>query len=248
MEASRKLALMSIRSVRKTYSIQGEKIHALRGVDMDIEDGSLVCIVGKSGCGKSTLLKTICALEEKDAGDISFENGKKDNPKVSIVFQEPRLMPWLTVRKNIEFPIKGKLGKRELEKRVSGQLEILGISDFENAYPSQISGGMAQRVSLGRTLCYEPDIILMDEPLGALDAFNRKKLQDEIVNIFREGKKTILFVTHDVEEALILAQKIIVMEDGMVKDRMNVDLEYPRNPSAVEFINLKKKILSSIFG
>ncbi|WP_038266092.1 ABC transporter ATP-binding protein [Peptoclostridium litorale] len=239
---------MSIRNVHKTYSIQGEKIHALKGVDMDIEDGSLVCIVGKSGCGKSTLLKLMCSLESKDEGDIAFGNGIKDLPKVSIVFQEPRLMPWLTVRKNIEFPIKGKLGKKELEKRVTGQLEMLGIREFENAYPSQVSGGMAQRVSLGRTLCYEPDIILMDEPLGALDAFNRKKLQDEIVSIFKNEKKTILFVTHDVEEALILGQKIIVMEEGKVKDSLDVEMEYPRNPSSVEFINLKKRILSLIFG
>lgn len=239
---------MSIRNVHKIYSIQGEKIHALKGVDMDIEDGSLVCIVGKSGCGKSTLLKLMCSLESKDEGDIAFENGIKDPPKVSIVFQEPRLMPWLTVRKNIEFPMKGKLGKRELEKRVTGQLEMLGMREFENAYPGQVSGGMAQRVSLGRTLCYEPDIILMDEPLGALDAFNRKKLQDEIVSIFQQEKKTILFVTHDVEEALILGQKIIVMEDGMVKASMDVGMEYPRNPSSVEFIKLKKRILSSIFG
>ncbi|WP_242842480.1 ABC transporter ATP-binding protein [Peptoclostridium acidaminophilum] len=238
-----------IRNVHKVYSIQGKRIQALKGLDFEVESGSFVCIVGKSGCGKSTLLKLICGLEERDSGSIIIraEENSKKNPRVSIVFQEPRLMPWLSVRKNIEFPIKGEICKSESEKRVERQLDMLGIKAFENAYPSQISGGMAQRVSLGRTLCYEPDIILMDEPLGALDAFNRKKLQDEIVKIFQNEKKTILFVTHDVEEALLLGQKVLVMEEGRIKESINVNMGYPRNPSSNEMINLKKRILSLIF-
>jgi sulfonate transport system ATP-binding protein len=234
-------AAVTIRKLKKTYEIKGKKFEALKGIDLDIEGGSFVTVVGKSGCGKTTLLRILCGLEEKTAGDLGL-----DPSKASIVFQEPRLMPWLTVRQNMGFPLIRSGDSQEAERTVDRCLDMLGLQGFSDAYPSQISGGMAQRVALGRTLCYDPELILMDEPLGALDAFNRRKLQNDLVDIFLRYRKTIVFVTHDVEEAIYLGQKIVVMDEGKVLKELPVDMAYPRDAKSREFFGLREEILSLI--
>jgi sulfonate transport system ATP-binding protein len=236
-------AAVTIRDLKKTYEIRGRKVEALRGIDLDIEEGSFVTVVGKSGCGKTTLLRLLGGLEEKTSGELGTGSAK-----VGIVFQEPRLMPWLTVRQNMAFPLAKKLSRDESDIAVERFLGMLGLQDFQDAYPSQISGGMAQRAALGRTLCYDPEIILMDEPLGALDAFNRRKLQNDLVDIFLRSGKTMVFVTHDVEEAIYLGRKIVVMEGGRVISEIKVDMPYPRYAGSLEFLRLREEILSLILN
>lgn len=228
-----------IKNLSKKYYLNTKEIIALKDINLSIDEGTFVTIVGKSGCGKSTFLKILCGLEEKTKGEINI-NGQN----IGIVFQEPRLMSWLTVEANMGF----SLLKDDDKGIVKEYLDILDLYRFKDAYPSQISGGMAQRVSLGRTLCYNPDMILMDEPLGALDAFNRRKLQKEIIDLFSKKRKTIIFVTHDVEEAAFLGQRIIVLDKGSIKMDMINPLPYPRSINTNEFLNVKEKILNSILN
>ncbi len=235
-----------LKNLSKTYQVGDKNVQALRDINLDISIGSFVTIVGKSGCGKSTLLRLLCNLEKKSSGSIEFKNNNENkSPKISTVFQEPRLMPWLTVEENIAFSLNNHKNKDYVETIVKKHLKLLGLYDFRKAYPAQISGGMAQRSALGRTLCYDPDIILMDEPLGALDYFNRKKLQKELVNIFLETGKTIIFVTHDVEEAIYLGQKVVIMDKGSLKDIVDVNMGYFRDTSSSQFLNYRKHILNT---
>jgi sulfonate transport system ATP-binding protein len=157
-------------------------------------------------------------------------------------------MPWLTVKQNMGFPLISSSNRQEAEKTVDGYLDMLGLGEFRDAYPSQISGGMAQRAALGRTLCFDSELILMDEPLGALDAFNRRKLQNDLVEIFGKYSKTIVFVTHDVDEAIYLGQKIVVMDGGRILKEIPVDMPYPREPGSPEFTMLREEILALILN
>jgi len=165
---------------------------------------------------------------------------------MGMVFQEPRLMPWLTVKGNMAFSFLGDRDDGQREEIVDKYLNMLGLTNFKDAYPYQISGGMAQRTALGRTLCYDPDIILMDEPLGALDAFNRRKLQNDIIHIYLRDKKTIVFVTHDVDEAVYLGQTTIIMEKGKIIDTIDIDLPYPRDIRSERYFELRDRILNKI--
>ncbi|QUH24524.1 ABC transporter ATP-binding protein [Serpentinicella alkaliphila] len=245
------MAGIKLSNLSKQFSIGAETIHALKNIDLHILDGSFTTIVGKSGCGKTTLLRLLSGLEKQSAGEIEFTFTNNDNRAekrpVGIVFQESRLFPWLTVKENMAFPLFKLKNKLEIEKTVDKYLHIMGLKKFKDAYPSQISGGMAQRTAVGRTLCYNPDIILMDEPFAALDYFTRKNLQEEMVNIFLAQHKTIVFVTHNVEEAVYLGEKVIVFNEGEVVMERSVPLSYPRQ-SGVEFINIQEEILNAITG
>ncbi|WP_461205305.1 ABC transporter ATP-binding protein [Clostridium sp. DL1XJH146] len=235
-----------LRNLNKTYKVGDKNVHALRDINLNIPIGSFVTIVGKSGCGKSTLLRLLCDLEKKTSGSIEYKNNRENkSPKIATVFQEPRLMPWLTVEDNIAFSLNNYKDKDHVNAIVNKYLKLLGLYDFRKAYPAQISGGMAQRTALGRTLCYDPDIILMDEPLGALDYFNRKKLQKELVNIFQKTGKTIIFVTHDVDEAIYLGQKVVIIDKGYLKEIVDVNMKYSRDSDSNEFLNLRKYILNT---
>lgn len=246
------MAGVKIEQLSKEYSIKGQQIKALVDINLTIPDGSFVALVGKSGCGKTTLLRLLCGLEQPSRGEITFldqdQQVTQGKGKVSIVFQEPRLMPWLTVEQNMALPLFQEKDREWVNKTVAHYLELLGLKKFKNAYPTQISGGMAQRVALGRTLCYDPDVILMDEPLGALDAFTRKNLQTELVNIFQLQKKTVIFVTHDVDEAVFLCQRVIILDSGSMLDDVAVPLNYPRNPLSQEFFQIREKILALVMG
>jgi sulfonate transport system ATP-binding protein len=243
------MSRVEVNGIVKEYSLGGRQVGALSGVSFVMEGSTLVTIVGKSGCGKTTLLRVICGLEPATEGGVLFTDDTflQTSPKVSIVFQEPRLMPWLTVEENVAFSLAKERDRDLVKERAARYLKLLGLTEFKDAYPSQISGGMAQRVALGRTLCFDPDVILMDEPFGALDAFTRRNLQLELVNIFLSQKKTILFVTHDVDEAVFLGQRILVLDRGRLVKEMAVNLEYPRNPLSSECYRLREEILDFLF-
>lgn len=246
------MAGVKIDQLARYYTINGQEIKALKDISLNIPDGSFITLVGKSGCGKTTLLRLLCGLEQPSRGQITFLDQNQQvipgKGRVSIVFQEPRLMPWLTVEQNMAFPLFKEKDRERVKQTVAHFLELLGLKKFKGAYPSQISGGMAQRVALGRTLCYDPDVILMDEPLGALDAFTRKKLQNELVDIFQLQKKTIIFVTHDVDEAVFLGQRVVILDGGRVLEEVEVPLDYPRNPLGQEFFRIRERIYALVMG
>ncbi|MEN6412133.1 MAG: ABC transporter ATP-binding protein [Veillonellales bacterium] len=239
------MTALVLRGLYKQYSLHGQPVNALTNVNLTVEHGSFVTIVGRSGCGKTTLLRVIGGLESLSAGQIIFT---PPGTKVGMVFQEPRLMPWLTVEQNMALGMGQAAGKEKVRQTTSRFLAMLGLTSFKNAYPDQLSGGMAQRAALGRVLCYDPDIILLDEPLSALDAFTRRNLQKELVNIFRTQQKTILFVTHDVDEALLLGQRVLIMENGGIVGEFTVSFPYPRNSSGEDFYRLREELLGAIQG
>ena len=238
-----------VRDLVKKYPLEGEQVHALNKISFDLNRGDFVAIVGRSGSGKTTLLRILAGLLRKSSGSL-FINGKElqdgDSYRVGMVFQEPRLMPWLTVEKNILFPFLNGSKKDFPRERAQHLLEVLGLTAFKNAYPSQLSGGMAQRVALGRMLCYDPELVLMDEPLSALDYFTRRSLQEEILHLHEQGGKTMLLVTHDVEEAILLSKRIFILDKGYLIESVSVDLPHPRSRSSKGFFTLWERILSLI--
>ena len=235
---------IEIRGLEKAYQVAGEKFTALQDINATVGIGSFSVIIGKSGCGKTTLLRLIAGMETATAGTVDFP---PCIGRIGMVFQEPRLMPWLTVRQNMAFAIQESQTGAKVEELVGYYIDILGLGQFADAFPSQLSGGMAQRVSLGRTLCYEPDLILMDEPFGALDYFTRRQLQREMADLFLSQKKTVVLVTHDVSEAVLLGQTILIMDSGRITGNIKVDLPYPRNPATAEFMAVQQHVLST-FG
>lgn len=226
-----------IKGLCKQFELSGQKLHALDQIDLNLKQGSFVTIVGRSGCGKTTLLRLIAGIEKPSSGMIELN---PPNSKVGFVFQEPRLLPWLTVEENLLAVLPKSLTKDEKVKQVSTYLEMLGLQSFRKAYPHQLSGGMAQRVALGRALCFGAEIILMDEPLSALDAFTRRALQDELIKVFQAGEKTVLFVTHDVEEALHMGQRVLVMEQGRIAADFAVDPKQHEQQRKMIFASIAK--------
>lgn len=221
---------------------------ALEDINLEIRKGEFVSIVGTSGCGKSTLLRLIAGLILPTEGMILFDEKeiKEPSPKRGMVFQKPTLFPWLTVEKNISFSLRMQGKYKENKYKVNEMLEMVGMGEFRTDYPHQLSGGMAQRVALVRSLINEPEILLLDEPLGALDAFTRMNMQDDILRIWKEQGNTAIMVTHDVEEAIYMGTRVLVMEPrpGKVKSDLEIDLQYPRDRNSDKFISYKKQILN----
>jgi len=207
-------------------------------------------VLGRSGSGKTTLLRLLAGLEKPTEGRILLPEAisVRGRSAVGFVFQEPRLMPWLTAGENVAFALKGRLDKATIADRTASILALLGLEAFRDAYPDQISGGMAQRIALGRTLALDPEVVLMDEPFGALDSFTRRHLQDEIAALHQRTGKTFLFVTHDVEEALALGETIVVLDAGRIADHLDIALPRPRQTGCPEFLPLRRRVLEAIVG
>ncbi len=243
---------LEVRNVSKVYQVTGRSpVQVLSHVELDVEPGAFVSIVGPSGCGKSTLLRLILGLDSDHGGEILINGHRVQGTSLSrgIVFQDHRLLPWLTLEQNIGLSLENS-GGSEVEKRkaVEDHVTLVGLKGFEKAYPHQLSGGMAQRAAIARGLVNKPEILLLDEPLGALDALTRVRLQDELVRIWQIEKTTLILVTHDVEEAVYLSDRVVVMgsNPGRIVEDIRVDLPSPRERTSVEFVGLKARILAAM--
>ncbi|MET3116982.1 NitT/TauT family transport system ATP-binding protein [Undibacterium sp. GrIS 1.8] len=238
---------IKVNAVNKIFTTSDREVVALKDIQLEIPEGQFVCLLGPSGCGKSTLLNAVAGFSLPTSGTITAE-GKlvtAPGPDRGMVFQEYALFPWMTVEKNIAFGLEIKgASKSEIQKKVSDLLAMLGLSDFKSRFPKDLSGGMRQRVAIARVLALDSPIMLMDEPFGALDALTRRNLQDELLRIWSELKKTIIFVTHSIEEAIYLADRIVVMtyRPGTVKRDLMVELPRLRDPSSAEFNLLKREL------
>ncbi len=213
---------------------------ALNGISFNVEDGEFVSIVGPSGCGKSTLLYIIAGFVSPTSGEIFIDDKpvREPGPDRGIVFQEYALFPWRTVEGNIKYGLEEKnFSKDEIKRIVNKYVQMIGLEGFEHKFPKELSGGMQQRVALARTLAYEPAILLMDEPFGALDAQTRELMQEELLNIWRKTKKTIIFVTHSVEEAVYLSQRVLIMTHRPGRIRSIIDVDIDKSQSRTEILN-----------
>ncbi len=234
---------ISLKGVNKRFNNGGVVVKALDNINLDIEKGSILSVVGYSGCGKSTLLKLLSSMITADSGSVSIP----EDISRGVVFQEPRLLSGKTVWKNLELALLKNKDKTTRSKIIQRTLETLELQDFKNSYPGELSGGMAQRTALGRALCREPSFMLLDEPFSALDALLRRKMQEELVSIYLRKKMTVLFVTHDVTEAVYLGGTVIVMDKGQIIDNRKIDLPYPRNISNKEFLDIRDSLLKKIY-
>jgi NitT/TauT family transport system ATP-binding protein len=224
-------AVLSVRDVHKAYGPAGNRVLALEGISLTVNRGEFVCLVGASGCGKSTLLNMICGLDRPSSGEIAIDG------RASLLFQEAALFPWLTAAGNVELPMRlAKVPGEERRREAGRLLEMVHLSDFGARLPHELSGGMRQRVAVARALAQHADVLLMDEPFGSLDAMTRDLLHDELERIWRETGITIVFVTHDVREAVRLGDRIVVLTSrpGRVADEFAVALPRPRNIASAE--------------
>ncbi|MDF2924037.1 MAG: transporter related [Paenibacillaceae bacterium] len=241
---------VSIANLSKAFMVQNEEIPILDNVSLDIRDGEFVTIVGHSGCGKSSLLKIIAGLVPYSSGSVEVNGKRVTGPDVDrgMVFQEHRLLPWLTVKDNIGFGLT-HLPKEQREGLITKYMQMIKLDGFGNAYPHQLSGGMAQRASIARGLVANPSILLLDEPFGALDALTRIQMQQEILRIWEEARTTMILVTHDIDEAIYLGSRVIVLSSrpGRIVEVVPVELARPRDRGSSDFAYIKKKIYSHFF-
>ena len=247
---------VQIKAVEKIYEGRNGKTVALNGVNLDIYDNEFICVVGPSGCGKSTLLNIIAGLHKPTSGEVLVDGVKVEGTGVDrgVVFQQYALFPWLTVKKNVEFglTLKKGLSKKEIEETAMKYIKMVDLEKFVNSYPKELSGGMKQRVAIARAYAVNPSLLLMDEPFGALDAQTRTQLQTELLKTWDEEKKTCFFITHDVEESILLATKVVVMSarPGRIKEVIDIDIPYPRNQETKmtpRFVELKNYIWNMVY-
>lgn len=242
---------IEIKDLNKTFKIDSGELNVLNDLNLSVDAGEFLSIVGSSGCGKSTLLRMIVGLDKNFSGSIlsygkSIKGAGVDR---GMVFQESRLFPWLTVEKNIAFGISKKLSNSEKKELVEEELELVGLRNFAKAYPSQLSGGMKQRISIARALVNKPKLLLLDEPFGALDAMTRINMQQEILKIWEKQKTTMILVTHDIDEAIYLGDRVVVLSSrpGKIKKIVPVNLSRPRDRSSYDFTYVKSEIYNEFF-
>ena len=235
-------ASVALDGVGKTYDADGDgdPVRALDDVSFSVADGEFVCLVGPSGCGKTTLFRVVAGLTEATDGRVLLDGTEVTAPTtdMGVVFQEYHLFPWLTVEENVGFGLeRSDRPAAERDRRVDEMLDLVGLTEFRDAYPKSLSGGMKQRVAIARALAVDPDLLLMDEPFGAVDAQTREMLQRELLDVWASTGKTVLFVTHDVAEAVTLADRVVVMaaEPGRVREVVDVDVERPRERGDAAF-------------
>jgi ABC-type nitrate/sulfonate/bicarbonate transport system ATPase subunit len=238
-----------IRGLSKSFHPNGHEVRVLENIDLDVCDGELVCILGPSGCGKSTLLNLVGGFLKPSSGEISIDGTsvREPDPRRIFVFQERGVFPWLTVEGNIGFGLAG-LSPKEKADRIAHYVRLVGLEGFEKAYPQELSGGMKQRVEVARALAVNPDVLYLDEPFGALDSITRLIMRSELLRIWEAEKKTILFVTHDIEESCQLADRVVVLSarPGSIRRVVDVDMPHPRDLSSPRYLALRDSILEEI--
>jgi sulfonate transport system ATP-binding protein len=234
------MAEYRIADLRKTYRVGGAEVPVLRGLNLECENGSFTVIVGRSGCGKTTLLRILAGLESSDSGSV-LTSGRG---RTGMVFQEPRLMPWLSVYDNVAF------GVRTSERaKIMELIQAVKLNGFEDARPSQLSGGMQHRAALARALALEPDVLLMDEPFAALDFFTRMSMQNLLLELYLRTKVTVVFVTHSIDEALLLGRRVVILDGGVAAENFDLrGIPYPRDLSQPDLAALRRQILKRLVG
>ena len=242
---------LSVNGVRKVFEGRSGDVVALDGVDFEIAEKEFVTVIGTSGCGKSTLLSIIAGLEEETEGIVLLDGEEVYAPgrDRGVVFQSYTLFPWMTAQKNVEFALRGS--KRERADVARQHLEMVGLEGFADAYPSQLSGGMRQRIAIARALSYKPQVLLMDEPFGALDAQTRQLMQELLTKIWEEHRMTVMFVTHDIDEAVFLSDRVLVMtaRPGRIKEDITIGVDRPRTFEVLttpEFFDYKSRLLAAV--
>lgn len=245
------MSLLEVRSVSKVFDVDGKTMEVLRDISMSVDEGEFICFIGPSGCGKTTLLRIIAGLEHPSSGSVLLDGApiKGPGPERGMVFQEYSLFPWRTVLDNVAFgpEIRG-VSKEERYRIAREYLKMVGLERFESRYPHELSGGMKQRVAIARALVNNPKALLMDEPFGALDAQTRNVMQSELLRIWEQEKKTIIFVTHSVDEAIYLGDRIVVFSarPGRVKEIIEIDLPRPRKRTSLEVNRIRDEILQDL--
>lgn len=243
---------VTIRHLSKSFTLNGKPLPVLKNINLDIRSGESLAIVGASGSGKTTLLRILAGLDDADNGEVLVD-GKAIHgvgSERAVIFQEPRLLPWLTVIDNVSFGLETQgLSRKDAHSRARRYIQLVGLQQFENAYPRQLSGGMAQRVGIARALAVQPEILLLDEPLGALDAMTKISMQQELARIWHDGAVTTVLVTHDLEEAIFLADRILILprEKGAEPRIIDIDLPRPRDRSTPAFVRHREELLN-VFG
>ena len=246
---------IEIKGVTKSYETRKGDFLALDTVNLDVEKNEFICVVGPSGCGKTTLLNIIAGLIPASTGEVLVKGERVDGPGKGkgVVFQQYALYPWLTVQKNVEFGLKMHgVGKEKRAEIAAKYINMVGLSRFASSYPKELSGGMKQRVAIARAYSTNPDVLLMDEPFGALDAQTRAQLQENLLKTWEAEKKTCFFITHDVDEAVLLATKVIIMSagPGRIREEVDIDLPYPRTQEtklSARFNELKNDIWNKVY-
>ncbi len=240
---------VSIRGVGQRFAREGGAVDVLSGIDLEVTEGEFVCILGPSGCGKSTLLNVVGGFLEPSEGEVRIdgERVKGPDPRRIFVFQERGVFPWLTVEGNIGFGL-AKLQAGERERRIAHYVKLVGLEGFERAYPQELSGGMKQRLEVARALAVNPDVLYLDEPFGALDSITRLVMRGELLRIWHAERKTILFVTHDIEESVQLADRVVVMSTrpATIRRVVPIDIPHPRDLSSRRYIELRDAIFEEI--
>ncbi|MBC7961611.1 MAG: ABC transporter ATP-binding protein [Steroidobacteraceae bacterium] len=251
MSAATAASNLVIEGLNKSYQVNSADVVALQGIDLAIREGEFVSIVGSSGCGKSTLLRIIAGLENGYSGEVRIGGSRIAGPGLDrgMVFQEHRLIPWLTVEQNVAFGL-NSLDNGQRDTVVREHLELVGLAAFVKALPHQLSGGMSQRVAIARALVNNPQVLLLDEPFGALDALTRIQMQQEILRIWEVERTTMVLVTHDIDEAIFLGDRVVIMSSrpGTVKKIVPVQLPRPRDRSSYDFVRIRKEIYAEFFA
>lgn len=249
---SQETPFIHIQNVQKSFTVNNKKMPAIEPTSLTIEKNEVVSIIGPSGCGKSTLLRMIAGLEIADSGLIEVDGKTVVGPSVDrgMAFQDSRLFPWLTIQDNIAFGLPKDVDKNTANQLVKEHLALVKLEQFANAYPHQLSGGMKQRASIARALINKPSVLLLDEPFGALDAMTKIHMQEEVMQIWEQEKITMILVTHDITEAIYMADHVVILSGrpGSINEIISIDLPRPRQRNSFEFVQLQEKIYSNFFA